>query len=49
MLIGMGILAAGIIFTSIFPGLVLEHIVYPATDALINQAAYVNGIMGGIP
>jgi len=49
MLIGMGILAAGIIFTSIFPGLVLEHIVYPATDALINQAAYVNGIMGGMP
>jgi len=47
MLIGMGILAAAIIFTSIFPGLVVEHIVNPATDALINQAAYVNGIMGG--
>jgi len=49
MLIGMGILAAAIIFTSIFPGLVLERIVYPATDALINQASYVNGIMGGMP
>jgi multicomponent Na+:H+ antiporter subunit D len=49
MLIGMGILAAGIIFTSIFPGLVVEHIVNPATDALINQAAYVNGIVGGMP
>jgi multicomponent Na+:H+ antiporter subunit D len=49
MLIGMGILAAGIIFTSIFPGLVVEHIVNPATDALINQGAYVNGIMGGLP
>jgi len=47
MLIGMGILAAGIIFTSIFPGLIVERIVNPATDALINQAAYVNGIMGG--
>jgi multicomponent Na+:H+ antiporter subunit D len=49
MLIGMGILAAGIIFTSIFPGLVVEHIVNPATDALINQAGYVNGVMGGMP
>ena len=49
MLIGMGILAAGIIFTSIFPGLVVEHIISPATDALINQAAYVNGVMGGMP
>lgn len=49
MLIGMGILAAGIIFTSIFPGLIVERIVYPATDALINQASYVNGIMGGMP
>jgi len=49
MLIGMGILTAAIIFTSIFPGLVVEHIVNPATDALINQSAYVNGIVGGTP
>ena len=49
MLIGMGILAAVIIFFSIFPGLIVEHIVNPATDALIDQAAYVNGIMGGMP
>jgi multicomponent Na+:H+ antiporter subunit D len=49
MLIGMGVLAAGIIFTSIFPGLVVEHIISPATDALINQVGYVNGIMGGMP
>jgi multicomponent Na+:H+ antiporter subunit D len=49
MLIGMGILAAAIIFFSIFPGLIVQHIVEPATDALINQGAYVNGIMGGTP
>ena len=49
MLIGMGILAAAIIFFSIFPGLIVHHIVDPATNALIDQAAYVNGIMGGIP
>jgi multicomponent Na+:H+ antiporter subunit D len=49
MLVGMGILAAVIIFFSIFPGLIVHHIVDPATNALIDQAAYVNGIMGGIP
>jgi len=49
MLVGMGILATVIIFFSIFPGLIVHHIVDPATNALIDQAAYVNGIMGGIP
>jgi len=49
MLIGMGILAAVIIFFSIFPGLIVHHIVDPATNALVNQAAYVNGIMGVAP
>jgi formate hydrogenlyase subunit 3/multisubunit Na+/H+ antiporter MnhD subunit len=47
MLVGMGILAAGIIFTSIFPGLVVDKIVHPAADALINQAPYINAVMGG--
>jgi len=49
MLIGMGILAAAIVFFSICPGLIVHHIVEPATDALINQGAYVSGIMGGTP
>jgi len=49
MLIGMGILAAAIVFFSVFPGLIVHHIVDPATNALINQGAYVNGIMGGTP
>jgi len=49
MIIGMGILAAAIIFFGIFPGLIVDSIVTPATDALINQADYINGIMGGLP
>jgi multicomponent Na+:H+ antiporter subunit D len=49
MIVGMGILAAVIIFFSIFPGLIVDNIVHPATDALINQAGYVNGVMGGAP
>lgn len=49
MIVGMGILAAVIIFFSIFPGLIVDTIVYPATDALINQAGYINGVMGAVP
>ena len=49
MLIGMGIMAACIIFFSIFPGLVVDTIVAPATNALIDQAGYINGVMGAVP
>jgi multicomponent Na+:H+ antiporter subunit D len=49
MIVGMGILAAVIIFFSIFPGLIVDNIVHPAVDALINQAGYINGVMGGVP
>lgn len=47
MLIGMGILTTIIIFFSFFPGLVVNTIVNPAADALINQASYINAVMGG--
>jgi len=47
MIAGMAILAAGIIFFSLFPGLVVDRLAHPATDALINQGAYISGIMGG--
>jgi multicomponent Na+:H+ antiporter subunit D len=49
MLIGMGIMAACIIFFSVFPGLVVDTIVAPATNALIDQASYINGVMGAVP
>jgi multicomponent Na+:H+ antiporter subunit D len=45
----MGVLAAFIIFFSIFPGLVVDTIVAPATEALIDQASYINGVMGAAP
>ena len=47
MIIGMAILAGGIIFFSLFPGLVVDWLAHPATNALINQGAYISGIMGG--
>ena len=49
MIIGMAILAACIIFFGIFPGLVVDTIVAPAAEALINQASYINAVMGAVP
>ena len=48
LLIGMGIMVIIIIAFSLFPGLVIDHIVRPASEALINQATYISSIMGGL-
>ncbi|MEA3253924.1 MAG: proton-conducting transporter membrane subunit, partial [Chloroflexota bacterium] len=47
MRVGMGILAGATIFFSLFPSLVVNTIIYPAADALINQASYIAAVMGG--
>jgi multicomponent Na+:H+ antiporter subunit D len=47
MKVGMGILATATVLISLFPSQIVNGIVYPATDALLNQAGYVNSIMGG--
>ena len=47
MKVGMGVLAAGTLFFSLFPAFVVDTIVYPATDALLNQTAYIGAVMGG--
>ena len=47
MKIGMGILAGATILFSLFPQFVVDTIVYPATDALLNQAGYIGAVMGG--
>jgi len=44
----MGILAVLIVFFSLFPNVVVNTIVNPATDSLINQAGYISGVMGGL-
>ena len=49
MIIGMAILAVCVIFFGIFPGLIVDNIVAPATEALINQAPYINAVMGAVP
>ena len=47
MLVGMGILAVLIVLFSLFPSLVVNTIVTPATEALIDQAGYISAVMGG--
>jgi multicomponent Na+:H+ antiporter subunit D len=49
MIAAMTILAVIIIFFGLFPGLIVDGIVRPATDALVNQSPYINAIMGAIP
>ncbi len=49
MLIGMLILAAGIVFVTLFPSLVVDWAIHPAADSLIDQGAYINAIMGATP
>ena len=47
MLFAMGIIACIIIFFGLFPNLVIENIVRPAADALVNNAQYISEILGG--
>jgi multicomponent Na+:H+ antiporter subunit D len=49
MMIGMVILAAGIVFITLVPSQIVNWILHPAADALINQGAYISAVMGAIP
>ncbi|NWF78052.1 MAG: NADH:ubiquinone oxidoreductase [Chloroflexi bacterium] len=49
MVIAMVILAAGIVFITLFPSLVVDWTIHPAADALIDQEAYITAVMGAIP
>jgi len=49
MIIGMVILAAGIVFITLFPSLIVDWAIHPAADALLDQGAYINAVMGAVP
>lgn len=49
MIIAMMILAAGIVFITLFPSLIVDWAIHPAADALINQGAYINAVTGAVP
>jgi multicomponent Na+:H+ antiporter subunit D len=48
MLIAMGIIACIIIFFGLFPNLVIDNIVTPATNAITNYSSYITSVMGGV-
>ncbi len=49
MIIGMLILAAGIVFITLFPSLIVNWAIHPAADALIDPQPYINAVMGAVP
>lgn len=49
MIIAMMILAAGIVFITLFPSLIVDWAIHPAADALIDQGAYINAVTGAVP
>jgi multicomponent Na+:H+ antiporter subunit D len=48
MLLAMGLVAALAIFIGLFPNLVIDSLVKPAADALLNHAQYIGTVVGGI-
>jgi len=48
MLVGMGLLTAGIILFGLFPDWVVSNLVHPAAQALADQAAYIAALGGGV-
>jgi len=48
MLIAMGLVAALVIFIGLFPNLVIDALVKPAANALLNHAQYIGTVVGGI-
>ena len=49
LIVGMSILAVLCIFFGLFPGLIVNTIVAPATNALINHSSYIAAVMGAVP
>ncbi len=45
MLLAMGIIACIIIFIGLFPSIILENIIQPATEAITNYSAYIGGVI----
>jgi len=48
MLLAMGLVAALVIFIGLFPNLIIDALVKPAADALLNHAQYIGTVVGGI-
>ncbi len=49
MIIAMAILAAGIVFITLFPSLIVDSTIHPAADALIDPNPYISAVTGAVP
>ncbi len=47
MQVGMGVLAVVVVLFGLFPGAVLDYLVHPAAQALVNRAGYIVQVIGG--
>jgi multicomponent Na+:H+ antiporter subunit D len=45
MLLAMGIIACIIIFIGLFPSIIIDNIIQPATQAITNYSAYIGGVI----
>lgn len=48
MLLAMGVFAALAIFIGLFPNIILDALVKPAAEALLNHAQYISTVVGGV-
>ena len=48
MLFGMGIIACAIIFIALFPDFVIERVVHPAVNAILDNSEYITTVIGGV-
>lgn len=48
MLLAMGLVAALAIFIGLFPNIIIDTLIKPAADALLNHAQYITTVVGGI-
>jgi multicomponent Na+:H+ antiporter subunit D len=48
MLVGMGILAVGVVLGGLFPNAIVDAIISPAVNALVDQGRYLMVVRGGV-
>jgi multicomponent Na+:H+ antiporter subunit D len=48
MLVGMGVVACIIVIFGLFPNIVIQYLIEPAANALLNNAQYIGAVLGGV-
>ena len=48
MLVAMGTIVVIIIIFGLFPNLIINNVVQPATNALVNSSSYISKVISGV-